>query len=118
MARIFIRHYSLFWRLSPAASGGETLGASKRSALLAFEEGYLRPHFITLESGGVNAYSSIPRDPEFYRHLPDRPELEVHSLKPSTRLRIWHAIWYYLVSWYHEDEFSYYRHHKSLFSLV
>ncbi|VFS71080.1 Uncharacterised protein [Kluyvera cryocrescens] len=33
MARIFIRHYSLFWRLSPAASGGETLGASKRSAL-------------------------------------------------------------------------------------
>ena len=32
---IFIRHYSLFWRLSPAASGGETLGASKRSALFS-----------------------------------------------------------------------------------
>lgn len=85
---------------------------AKGVRFLAFEEGYLRPHFITLESGGVNAYSSIPRDPEFYRHLPDRPELEVHSLKPSTRLRIWHAIWYYLVSWYHEDEFPQYRHHK------
>ena len=85
---------------------------AKGVRFLAFEEGYLRPHFITLESGGVNAYSSLPRDPEFYRHLPEQPELEVQSLKPSTKLRIWHAIWYYLVSWYHRDQFPLYRHHK------
>ncbi|WP_250313331.1 capsular polysaccharide export protein, LipB/KpsS family, partial [Escherichia coli] len=35
-----------------------------------FEEGYLRPQFITVEEGGVNAYSSLPRDPDFYRKLP------------------------------------------------
>jgi capsule polysaccharide modification protein KpsS len=37
-----------------------------------FEEGYLRPDWITLERGGVNGYSSMPRDPhsflEFARH--------------------------------------------------
>ncbi|HGH3372020.1 TPA: capsule biosynthesis protein [Kluyvera cryocrescens] len=85
---------------------------AKGVRFLAFEEGYLRPHFITLESGGVNAYSSLPRDPEFYRHLPNMPELEVHSLKPSTKLRIWHAMWYYFVSWHYQDQFPQYRHHK------
>ena len=86
---------------------------SRGVRFLAFEEGYLRPHFITLETGGVNAYSSIPRDPDFYHHLSEQKELEVHSLKPSTKLRIWHAIWYYIISWYHRKQFPLYRHHKS-----
>lgn len=32
-----------------------------------FEEGYFRPRWITLEDDGVNAYSPVPRDPEYYR---------------------------------------------------
>jgi capsular polysaccharide export protein len=32
-----------------------------------FEEGYLRPHWVTLEQGGVNANSSLSRDPDDYR---------------------------------------------------
>jgi capsular polysaccharide export protein len=35
-----------------------------------FELGYARPHFITLETVGVNARSGLPRDPHFYRGLP------------------------------------------------
>ena len=31
------------------------------------EEGYLRPDWITFEEGGVNGYSSLPRDPAWYR---------------------------------------------------
>lgn len=31
------------------------------------EEGYLRPDWITFEEGGVNGYSSLPRDPGWYR---------------------------------------------------
>lgn len=85
---------------------------AKGIRFLAFEEGYLRPHFITLESGGVNAYSSLPREPEFYRHLPLQPELEVQCLKPSTKLRIWHAMWYYLISWIYQAQFPQYQHHK------
>lgn len=30
------------------------------------EEGYIRPDFITLEEGGVNGYSGLPRDPQWY----------------------------------------------------
>jgi capsule polysaccharide modification protein KpsS len=43
----------------------------------ALEEGYLRPDYVTIEKGGVNGNSSLPRDPEFYRRatagLPDLP---------------------------------------------
>lgn len=38
---------------------------SKGIRFPAFEEGYLRPQFITVEEGGVNAYSSLPRDQIF-----------------------------------------------------
>ncbi len=30
------------------------------------ENGYLRPHWITLERDGVNGHSPLPRDPEYY----------------------------------------------------
>jgi capsule polysaccharide modification protein KpsS len=42
--------------------------AKKRGLrVFVFEEGYLRPDWITLEEGGVNGYSSMPRDPAFFR---------------------------------------------------
>lgn len=86
---------------------------SKGIRFLAFEEGYLRPQFITVEEGGVNAYSSLPRDPDFYRKLPDMPTPHVENLKPSTMKRIGHAMWYYLMGWHYRHEFPRYRHHKS-----
>jgi capsular polysaccharide export protein len=32
-----------------------------------FEEGYVRPHWVTLEQHGVNGNSKMPRDPAWYR---------------------------------------------------
>lgn len=32
-----------------------------------FEEGYFRPHWITLERDGVNGNSRLPKDPKWYR---------------------------------------------------
>jgi capsule polysaccharide modification protein KpsS len=46
--------------LSTIAQSGTRLGKAKGIRFLAFEEGYLRPHFITLEEGGVNAFSPCP----------------------------------------------------------
>jgi capsular polysaccharide export protein len=37
-----------------------------------FEEGYLRPNWVTLESGGVNRNSLMPRDPEWFKSAADR----------------------------------------------
>ena len=50
-----------------------------------FEEGYIRPDWVTLELGGVNGHSDLPRDPEWYRRraaeLPPVPE---HQQVPSS----------------------------------
>jgi capsular polysaccharide export protein len=35
----------------------------------AFEEGYLRPDYVTIEREGVNHHSLLPKDPEFYRRM-------------------------------------------------
>jgi capsular polysaccharide export protein len=42
---------------------GETLGLR----LHVFEQGYFRPDWVTLEPGGVNANSRLPREPSWYR---------------------------------------------------
>ena len=34
--------------------------------IFVFEEGYVRPHYITLEKYGVNDYSRLSKDPKFY----------------------------------------------------
>lgn len=40
--------------------------AGTQISVHVFEEGYLRPNWVTLEIGGVNAYSSLGRDPQWF----------------------------------------------------
>ncbi len=35
-----------------------------------FEEGYIRPHYITMEKSGINGFYKLPKDPQFYKNLP------------------------------------------------
>lgn len=63
----------------------------------AFEEGYLRPHYITMEEGGVNGNSMLPHSPALLREL-----AESHPAPPSPvavqnplSARVWKAIAYY-----------------------
>lgn len=54
-------------------------------AVHVFEEGYIRPDWVTLEREGVNGHSSLPSDPEWFRSmaatLPPVPE---HRQVPSS----------------------------------
>jgi capsular polysaccharide export protein len=58
----------------PAIALAKAAGAN----IHVFEEGYLRPHWVTLERGGANADSALPRDPTWYRAaaaaIPPAPE--------------------------------------------
>jgi capsular polysaccharide export protein len=53
------------------------------------EEGYLRPDWVTIERGGVNGHSSLPRNPDWYleqaRNLP--PVENIDSIASSFRRR-------------------------------
>ena len=46
-----------------AAEAGHALGLRVH----VLEQGYLRPHWVTVEAGGVNGRSRLPRDPDYYR---------------------------------------------------
>lgn len=54
-----------------------------------FEEGYLRPYWVTLERDGVNAHSRLPRDPAWYveahRALAHRAEVVEERTRPVVR---------------------------------
>jgi capsular polysaccharide export protein len=80
----------------------------------AFEEGYVRPNFITFEEFGVNGYSSMPRTAGFYDALPNQhivPETQVGSTFWNAAL--W-AILYYGASAVLHPLFRGYRHHRTL----
>ncbi|HAV35251.1 MAG TPA: capsular biosynthesis protein [Massilia sp.] len=79
---------------------------------LVFEEGYVRPDYITLECGGVNAQSRLSRSPMFYRAL---PEVEVTPPKPAypSFLRgAMSAMFYYAAGRLLTARYPHYRHHK------
>lgn len=83
-------------------------------AVHVFEEGYIRPDWITLERDGVNGNSSLPRDPEAYAclaaSLPPVPDHE--RIAPSVRQRATEAIGYFLASLLLTPRFPGYRSHR------
>ncbi|WP_375055676.1 capsule biosynthesis protein [Zobellella sp. DQSA1] len=78
-----------------------------------FEEGYLRPHYITLEQDGVNAHS--PWYNKLDAILPEQPtEIKKPSfdIKPNFKRRIFFAMRYYLSMQLARHKFRHYVHHR------
>ncbi len=89
--------------------------ARKRSIeVWVFEEGYVRPDFVTMERDGTNGHSKVPRDAGFYESLPDQsdvPEQQVGNVF------VWLALWgalYFLAGSLGVALFPHYRHHRRL----
>jgi capsular polysaccharide export protein len=82
-----------------------------------FEEGYLRPNFITLEKYGVNAHSEQPKDRDFYDNLIVDNTLvaEIEHLKNfgSTFPKMAReAIFYYWIANIFSYKYPHYKHHR------
>jgi capsular polysaccharide export protein len=59
--------------------------ADRGVAVHVFEEGYIRPDWVTMELGGVNGNSSLPRDPHWYREVAAAlPPVPDHQKVPSS----------------------------------
>lgn len=79
-----------------------------------FEEGYIRPDWITLEREGVNGHSLLPRDPEWYRRMArDLPPVPLHAPIPSFATgRGWAAFFYYAEVVLQRWRFPFHRSHR------
>lgn len=85
--------------------------------VFVFEEGYLRPGFITLEKNGVNAKSSLPRNREFYDKI-ELKEYKKESPFPSTyRTMAWWALEYFVVADLFYFLYPKYIHHRDFYAI-
>lgn len=79
-----------------------------------FEEGYVRPDYITLEKYGVNANSRISKSPTYYADLPDVVKNNAYSIgKPFWYAAMW-GMMYNTATTLAIPYFRHYKHHRSL----
>ncbi|KGQ70972.1 capsule biosynthesis protein [Chelonobacter oris] len=94
----------------------KNVGSALNISFWAFEEGYFRPDYITLEKNGVNAFSTIPRDKTFFMHIcPQAPEplsteKVAQGFLPMAKL----AVCYYWNAYTKRRHYPYYQHHRIL----
>ncbi len=85
-----------------------------------FEEGYFRPYWLTLERQGVNGYSLLPRDPDWYREVGER--LPMHGdgqpFHSSFNVRATHDVVFHLAGFWNPLFFPRYRTHAPVNAAV
>lgn len=86
-----IDHIVAYADRPPYHAAASRLAADRGIACHVVENGYLRPDWITLERGGMGAFSHFPADPEairaIARDLPE-PDLEVRYRHPFSQLAV------------------------------
>lgn len=104
----------LFGDCRPIHQIAHKIAAQRKLEIGVFEEGYIRPDFITLEKFGVNGYSQLSRNPDFYL---SKPNLELSSPMPVSHPFWYMTCWsvlYYVASVLLKPIFRHYKHHRPL----
>lgn len=85
-----------------------------------FEEGYIRPDWVTLELGGVNGHSTLPRDPAWYRAQAAAlsPAPEHHPVPSSFRRRAAEGVIYNAADVLTRWRYPYWENHRPWHPLV
>jgi capsular polysaccharide export protein len=82
-----------------------------------FEEGYIRPNFITFEQHGVNGFSCLPAERADYDAWPMLPLPDDAPVPPSFGLAAKYAMAYFTASTMAKPWFWRYQHHRDLHML-
>lgn len=104
----------LFGDCRPLHSAAHGIAKLNHLRIHVFEEGYIRPDWVTLEVDGVNGNSTLSKDPEWYlnaaRTLPPLPD---HPGIPSSfNRRAREALSYYTQGVVQTWRFPHYRSHR------
>lgn len=110
----------LFGDCRPLHIAARRMAQLRQVNVHVFEEGYIRPNWLTLEPRGVNGNSSLPRDPAWYLEaarrlppLPDRPPITA-----SFKRRARDAFRYYSRVALSTPFYPFYRSHRQSALLV
>ncbi|MEZ5536427.1 MAG: capsular biosynthesis protein [Thiolinea sp.] len=92
---------------------------SQNIRIHVFEEGYLRPHWITLEQNGVNGYSSLLRKPADFWDAPTEIDTaNIRNIHSSFTKRALHDIQYRLANAALKPFYRHYRTHRPVNALL
>ncbi|MBU0499544.1 MAG: capsular biosynthesis protein [Gammaproteobacteria bacterium] len=96
----------------PAVEHGASCGVRTH----VFEEGYFRPHWVTLEREGVNGHSLLPRDPAWFWEAGAKlPAAETAApFQSSFRIRAFHDVLYHSHGVWNPLFFPGYRTHATV----
>jgi len=84
--------------------------------VFVFEEGYIRPDFITMERYGVNNFSKISRDANFYSNLDEKYLKSIDTLLayPKYSKMGFSSTIYYLLTYFTKNKYPHYVHHREI----
>lgn len=104
----------MFGQTRPVHEAARAVARQLGLAIYVFEEGYLRPDYVTLEEGGVNAHSGLPRDPNTYRDWADVPPRRPEPTHQRFARMAWYAALYALACWLMYPLCRHHRYHRPL----
>jgi capsular polysaccharide export protein len=104
----------LFGDCRPLHQSAHGMAKLRNINIHVFEEGYIRPHWITMEPDGVNGHSGLPRDPEYFLNEAERlPPISMpEPVTASFRRRMRDSVRYYVAVWFNRWRFPFYRAHR------
>ncbi|MDX3908843.1 MAG: capsular biosynthesis protein [Sphingobium sp.] len=104
----------LFGDCRPLHRAAHGMAKLRNVNIHVFEEGYIRPNWVTMELDGVNGHSTLPRDPEWFleqaRTLPPIPDLPPITASFDRRVRDSYRYFHHVVTQFWR--FPHYRSHR------
>jgi capsular polysaccharide export protein len=105
----------LYGDCRPIHQAAVRMGRLRGIRVFVYEEGYIRPDWMTLERDGVNGYSPFDRDPELImaasKWLPELPDLP--PITADFRRRARDSYWHYHHVLTGRLSFPFYRTHRN-----
>lgn len=85
--------------------------SNKNLSFWVFEEGYLRPHYITFEKNGVNGFSLMPKNHDFYQNI-EITSIDENRGKSNFYFMAYYSSIYYLCMFLKKYKYPHYLHHR------
>ena len=105
----------LFGDTRPIHTPAVRIAKESNITVHVYEEGYFRPNWITLDKGGVNAFSSLSKDPDFYlsafSNASNNKETAMNT-GGGLAIRAWHDIRYHAATLLLKKHFPHYQSHR------
>ncbi len=78
-----------------------------------YEEGYLRPNWLTLERGGSNGFSRMPDDPDWYlKQVDNVPEYDDVAVGAGFKGRVLHDFKWQGMNYVYAHRYPYFQTHR------